>query len=174
MAESYEANNDAIAQESSVPDNRGRIGEERVTSNDPNNNAAHSGTGPSKRPQLTRQNSIYPSVQELEEWQILDAEDQQVSGEMELKGKSLESGSKIATKSDTKTKKYVDIDPLALQQRHYSPKLVFLCTAIYSLLPVASTAAFITLVTLLFTRFYYISLLYFAYVFYDRKTCNKG
>lgn len=72
--------------------------------------------------------------------------------------------------------KYIEINPLGNVSHRSSLQraIVFACTAIYSLLPLASLISLLILVVLLFTRFYYITLIYFAYVLWDRKTCNKG
>lgn len=74
-----------------------------------------------------------------------------------------------------KKKKYIEINTLSSQEdKALSPTLIYICTAIYSLLPVASTLATFTLIGLIFTRFYLLTVIYFAYVILDRNTCNTG
>lgn len=66
-----------------------------------------------------------------------------------------------------------------LQRQHQgegelSRALVVACTALYALLPLASLIAFTTFIILLFTRYWPLTVLYYAYVIYDSKTCNRG
>lgn len=70
---------------------------------------------------------------------------------------------------------YIEINPLSPNIQRYSKRLIYLCTAIYSLMPLASITATLTLTyILIFTRYYYITLLYLSYLILDRKTCNRG
>lgn len=68
--------------------------------------------------------------------------------------------------------KYIEVDPLESQD--LSPASVYLCTAVYSLVPAAAALTSLFLIALLFTRYYYVPLVYFAYMFLDRKTYNRG
>lgn len=102
-----------------------------------------------------------------EDWYILDAEDQ-----------NHQVGRKAASKSfhvETKPSpaKYIELDPLGPSHNH-SPALVYLCAAIYSLVPLASLISALSLIALLFSRFYFVSLAYLLYVILDKNTCNRG
>lgn len=71
--------------------------------------------------------------------------------------------------------KYIEINPLGPNIHRYSKRLIYLCTAIYSLMPLSSIIATFTLLYILFfTRYYFITILYLCYLFFDRNTCNKG
>lgn len=126
-------------------------------------------------------------VHENEDWQILEAE---VESEQSTEAASnptftgdsnTKSIIKMATECDSGSarvaptdKKYIDIDPLAPHKTRYSAAIIHLCAAAYAVLPVVSTLTLVALLALAFTRFFLIPLLYFAYVFWDRQTCNRG
>lgn len=132
---------------------------------------------------------------ETEDWQLLELDEHMIKEEkgmsnMEQKDINNDNGNSIGyvngnreennyadaygqnglTKSD-KVKRYLDVDPVEPRK---SPALVYLCTAIYAILPAASILALCTLIGLLFTRFYFITIIYFAYILWDRNTCNRG
>lgn len=115
---------------------------------------------------------------ELDGWKILDPENDDYQSSDDIQVNRCESedlqvsqaDSRGLTKGDTK---YVELDHLS-EYSNTSPNLVYICTAIYSLLPLASLIAFITFMVLLFTRYYYVTLLYAGYVFWYRKACNTG
>lgn len=119
------------------------------------------------------ENSKANLAQEIEDWHLLEMEDQApepgspANGNLSLT-RTVESKSKTGIR-----RKYVEINPLHLDGP-YKSVLIYLCTAVYSLLPIASVLATFTLIALLFTRFFYVPLLYFAYIFCDRNTCNRG
>lgn len=114
------------------------------------------------------------SLSELEDWQLIDMDEHFMSNGVCLNNNNLCDYDKSSLKSREKaSRKYVDIDPLGPQQQ-YSPFLIHLYTAVYSLLPIVSCITLVTLTALLFTRFYFISLIYFSYIVYDRNTCNRG
>lgn len=83
-----------------------------------------------------------------------------------------------STKADGETKSenhdYIDINPLGPEIGRYSPSLVHLCVSIYSLLTLASAISTLAFLALLFTKYFYITLLYLTYIIWDRKTCNQG
>lgn len=67
---------------------------------------------------------------------------------------------------------YLEVEPL---DRHtLSPALVYFCTVLYSFLPLASLLTFFTLIYLLFTKFWLITVVYYSYLIFDAKTCNRG
>jgi hypothetical protein len=68
--------------------------------------------------------------------------------------------------------KYHDKEPL--DRGNLSPTLIYISTIAYSLLPMASLLAFFTFVCLLFTKFWYITIIYYSYLIFDAKTCNRG
>lgn len=75
------------------------------------------------------------------------------------------------------SQQYVELDP-TLQLRNnpslVTRSLIFTCTAIYSLMPLASVLASLFLFGLLFTKYYLLTIVYFTYVYFDRKTWNSG
>lgn len=73
---------------------------------------------------------------------------------------------------DNSTQSYVETDPLEGEQ--FSPALVYLCTAIYSLVPLAAAVCGLLLIFLLFTRFYFVTLAYWLFVLLDKKSYNTG
>lgn len=132
--------------------------------------------------------SVASQSNESEDWQMIDMDEQVLSSGVSHhnnnnitsnhNNNNLYEEEVLSTKKRQekkyKPRKYVDIDPLGPKQQ-YSPALVHLYTAIYSLLPLASFLTLFALVALLFTRLFFISLIYFSYIFiYDRNTCNRG
>lgn len=61
-----------------------------------------------------------------------------------------------------------------LYEQPLSPALVLVCTTLYALMPLASFLAFLALTWFLFTRYWPITVIYFAYLVLDAKTCNRG
>lgn len=117
-----------------------------------------------------------------EGWQILEADDPQLQCAEENDDSSLNTNYTNNSHTmghsrelgATKSEKYIEIGPPSASQNGYDPLLIYLCTAVYSLVPLASVFTTFTLVGLLFTKLYYVTLLYFAYVLWDRNTCNEG
>lgn len=121
-----------------------------------------------------------------EEWQLLEVEEQlpgeegnptdSISGSGSITNTRNMSHKKLhhsARETATKTgRKYIDID--STSQKDYSPWLVYICTSIYSLLPLASVLTALALICLLFTKYYFVTLIYIPYVFWTRKTFNRG
>lgn len=85
---------------------------------------------------------------------------------------------KVNTLTNGSNIEYIEVKPFGEKQNQFnkplSPFLIHLCTAIYSFLPLASLSALILLIVLLFTKYYYVTILYTLYAVWDRKTCNKG
>lgn len=52
--------------------------------------------------------------------------------------------------------------------------LDFICTSIYSYMLLATIAICVTLITLLFTKYYYVTIIYLVWLYLDRNTCNRG
>lgn len=112
---------------------------------------------------------------EIEDWQLLEVDEQQnMSNNSNNNHESVENNNITSLEQqEVKTsKKYIDVDPL--RQKNFSPFLVYTCTAIYSLLPLASILATCTLLTLVFTRYYPITLIYLTYTFWNREKFNRG
>lgn len=109
-----------------------------------------------------------------EDWQLIDMDEYSTSIGVCHNNNNQCENEKLVNESRKKNlRKYVDIDSLG-PRHQYSPTLTHLYTAIYSLLPIVSCLALLTLSVLIFTRFYFISLIYFSYIIYDRNTCNRG
>lgn len=109
--------------------------------------------------------------EDTEDWHILDADEHHHQGFAQNLTKT--NADDIKANSSKTVDHYIELDPLAPDQGH-SPALVHLCTAIYSLLPLASVVSALSLIALLFTRYYFVSLAYLMYVFLDKNTCNNG
>uniref|UniRef100_A0A6G1S6R5 Acyltransferase n=1 Tax=Aceria tosichella TaxID=561515 RepID=A0A6G1S6R5_9ACAR len=75
-------------------------------------------------------------------------------------------------KSNGNRRKYLEIEPPV--RENLSPALIYTCTVLYSLLPLASLVAFLTLVCLLFTKYWFITITYYSFLIFDAKTCNRG
>lgn len=132
---------------------------------DSNNNAGESFL--TSRGDRKQQHHQEDSSSGGEEWHILDVDDEHQKlrrGDDEF----------LAPSRNADATRYIELDPLGPSSRQSSAALVFLCTAIYSLLPLASLLAALSLMSLLFTRFYYVTLAYMLYVLLDKNTCNRG
>lgn len=118
------------------------------------------------------------SLGESEDWQLLEADEQQIVSENSNNNhESVQNHNLLNQKeySEQKTKthkKFIEVDPPG--QKNLSPLLVYTCTAIYSLLPLASILATFTLLALVLTRYYPITLIYLAHTLWKRKTFNRG
>lgn len=123
---------------------------------------------------------------EIDDWHLLKVDDQYSGDETcsiisnsdtvgEQIGSTKMSANKYCdTTTTTNEKRYIDIDPLLSSRQAYSSTLIHICTVLYSLIPLASLLAFITLIILAFTRFWPITLIYYSCLILDRNTCNTG
>lgn len=68
--------------------------------------------------------------------------------------------------------KYIEVEPA--DRDHLSPRLIYVCAALYSLLPLASLLTFVTLFILIFTKYWLVTIVYYSYLVFDAKTCNRG
>lgn len=110
------------------------------------------------------------SSSQPEDWHLLEAE----LRDPKLSDSALASPPSSGHEINSENRRPAYIDTKHPERDGYSPVFVFLSAALYSLLPMASAAASLTLLVMLFTRFYYIPLLYLAYILLDRNTCNRG
>lgn len=92
------------------------------------------------------------------------------SDEQEVLSKKSRSDQEHESQSNTQ---YIEINPLASHHK-LSPTLIYLCTFLYSLIPLGALLVLISIIALLFTRFYIISILYVVHVLYTRNRCNTG
>lgn len=97
------------------------------------------------RPALQRQD-------ECEDWQLID-------------------GAEVADSSKTK---FVEIEPPLDTSDSHTASMIYVCTLIYSLMPLASMLTTLALLCLLASQYYYITLAYYGYVFMFRNICNRG
>lgn len=134
------------------------------------------------RDQLRSHTESNSNSSEIEDWQILEVDEQQVLVESMNSKHKINNNNNDYTSSQQKqlhrqeiknSRKYIEIDP-SLRQKNYSPFLIYICTAIYSLLPLASVLTTFILIALIFTRYFPITLLYFTYTFLKRNTFNQG
>lgn len=130
------------------------------------------------------------SVGSTEDWQILDVEDQELpllkmtsstsnnpasnnNNELDYNDDKINCDSKKRERAV----KYVEARLAGSETNNKSNEqafMIYLCTAIYSMMPLAAMFTSLSLVLLLFTRFYFVSLLFGAYIVLDRQTCNRG
>lgn len=94
----------------------------------------------------------------LEDWQLID-DNPIVKPE-------------ASKREDHTARSYTEIDPL--DGEHLSPSMVYLCTAIYSIVPLTAALSALLLIWLLFTRFYFVTLAYWLLLFLDKSTYNTG
>lgn len=129
------------------------------------------------------------SGSETDDWHLLEVDDQYSSDESIIAGRIVKKSKMSAPNgSDSRKllvsnnnnddivikKKYVDIDPLLKANEVHSRFLIYLCTVLYALIPLASTLALIGLIVLAFTSYWPITVAYLSYLIYDRNTCNRG
>lgn len=98
-----------------------------------------------------------------ESWHILDAEEEslgQVGGNLVRPG--------------LPPKDFIEICPVVNPSQKPSPELVKLCVTLYALLPIAGFIATHLLLVLLFTRYWYVTLMYVVYLLWDKQSCNRG
>lgn len=70
-------------------------------------------------------------------------------------------------------KVFIELDPLGPKE-NYSDCITTLCAFLYSHLILAALLCLFALIWLLFTKYYFISLLYLTLILYDKNTCNRG
>lgn len=113
--------------------------------------------------------------EDLGDWHLLDVSDgrdqTERSGSDSTDNSHTSMSSKVIITGDNQ---YIEVDQVNTRLGRHSEALIYICTAIYSLLPLASLVTFLVFISLLFTRFYIITVIYYTYLILDRKTCNKG
>lgn len=164
--------------------------------NDDNNNCSEFNIEDSNQNELVS-NSF------AEEWQLLDSSEVMLAQTDMEKDKLLSSNNIMASEHEEDSKKSQNvretnfsrykktlkidghskncniypemIETNPLENDYNNKYLVHLCTAIYSLVPIASMFACLALFYILvFTRYFYITILYATWIIYNKQQCNKG
>lgn len=135
----------------------GDSGVENNNNNDDNNNTdGYLLTNRSGRKQKKIYNNDADNANDdAESWHILDADED----------------SDRNARSDSISKDVIEISP---KVEDYSPALVKICAALYALVPVVGFIATHYLLFLLFTRHWFVTVLYVLYLLWDKQTCNRG
>ena len=117
-----------------------------------------------------------------DDWHLLEVGDQSSGDEacstrgqivVSKRQGSGRSNMKPTTTSADLEEQFVDIEP-ANGAHRYSPVLSHICTASYSLILPAGIFTATLLVALVFTRYWFLTLSYLAYILWDRNTSSQG